>query len=228
MKTNKFLWVALLLGVLVGFFAIFSVQVSAINEHNDFRIEHTNNHGKEKSISSYRDSSKNIRGTHYYLKKYSTKKVRNNFIISCDVDNKLQKINNYSYYNPLVLKTIVKGIGEINFLDISNGVKGLVKTGNVLLNTNKAVLDDDDEESYDGSEESEVEGNSEDIFSNKDNFTSSNSYDKRFDDSRKNFYFVESLFDLSDIDVSDKEDDDYHLIPEWHGADMVEDEIFND
>lgn len=46
-----------------------------------------------------------------------------------------------------------------------------------------------------------------------------------------NTYFVESLFDLSEIDVRDGHADfDYDLfdyIPDWHGVDEIEDEIFN-
>jgi hypothetical protein len=42
-----------------------------------------------------------------------------------------------------------------------------------------------------------------------------------------NTYFVESLFDLTEIDVIDMPDNVFDLIPDWHGVDEIEDEIFN-
>jgi hypothetical protein len=44
----------------------------------------------------------------------------------------------------------------------------------------------------------------------------------------ENTYFVESLFDLSEIDIIEQGDPGiFELIPEWHGVDEIEDEIFN-
>lgn len=43
----------------------------------------------------------------------------------------------------------------------------------------------------------------------------------------ENTYFVESLFDLTEIDVIDIPDNVFDLIPDWHGVDEIEDEIFN-
>jgi hypothetical protein len=48
--------------------------------------------------------------------------------------------------------------------------------------------------------------------------------------STDNTYFVESLFDLTSIDVNDGHDPIFgvfDLIPDWHGVDEIEDEIFN-
>jgi len=43
----------------------------------------------------------------------------------------------------------------------------------------------------------------------------------------ENTYFVESLFDLTDIDVMKDTGTLYNLIPDWHGVDEIDDEIFN-
>ncbi len=43
---------------------------------------------------------------------------------------------------------------------------------------------------------------------------------------RENTYFVESLFDLTELDVVDQDNSIWDLIPSWHGVDEIEDEIF--
>jgi hypothetical protein len=43
----------------------------------------------------------------------------------------------------------------------------------------------------------------------------------------ENTYFVESLFDLSVLDLDEKDSSYYYYIPDWHGVDEIEDEIFN-
>jgi hypothetical protein len=43
----------------------------------------------------------------------------------------------------------------------------------------------------------------------------------------RNTYFVESLFDLTEIDVIDVADSIWDYIPDWHGVDEIEDEVFN-